>query len=194
MIDVQEATTLMREMLPIMDPDEDYLTIVAAEESIGASEARRKKDLEEAHANLRALSKILEAARVSSTRPASVPSEQAHITTLNDLDSSRLGLAKSISDAETMLGDKEGELTALKEEARRLEVYDPAAEHAKELNGSALRLALIKGAGFEPVTNKNGKVVKMLIKSASGDVHVVDLTTGKSQTEYREMMWKLACS
>lgn len=43
----------MREMLPIMDPDEDYLTIVAAEESIGASEARRKKELEEAHANLR---------------------------------------------------------------------------------------------------------------------------------------------
>lgn len=45
--------TLIREMLPIMDPDEDYLTIVAAEESIGASEARRKKELEEAHANLR---------------------------------------------------------------------------------------------------------------------------------------------
>lgn len=66
-----------------------------------------------------------------------MPSEQAHNATLNDLDSSRLGLAKSISDAETMLGDKEGELAALKEEARRLEVYDPAAEHAKELNGSA---------------------------------------------------------
>lgn len=66
-----------------------------------------------------------------------MPSEQAHIATLNDLDSSRLGLAKNISDAETMLGDKEGALAALKEEARQLEAYDPAAEHLKELNGSA---------------------------------------------------------
>jgi len=40
-------------MLPIMDPDEDYMTIVAAEERIGTSEAARKKELEEAHANLK---------------------------------------------------------------------------------------------------------------------------------------------
>lgn len=40
-------------MLPIMDPDEDYMTIVAAEEQISSAEARRKKELEEAHANLK---------------------------------------------------------------------------------------------------------------------------------------------
>ena len=42
-------------MLPIIDPEEDYLTIVAAEEKIVASEARRKKELEEAHAKLKGL-------------------------------------------------------------------------------------------------------------------------------------------
>lgn len=40
-------------MRPIIDPEEDYLTIVAAEESIAVSEAKRKKQLEEAHANLK---------------------------------------------------------------------------------------------------------------------------------------------
>jgi hypothetical protein len=40
-------------MRPIIDPEEDYLTIVAAEESIAASEAKRRKHLEEAHANLK---------------------------------------------------------------------------------------------------------------------------------------------
>jgi len=40
-------------MRPIIDPEEDYLTIVAAEESIAASEAKRRKQLEEAHANLK---------------------------------------------------------------------------------------------------------------------------------------------
>ena len=44
---------LIRDMLPIMNPDEDYLTIVAAEEKIASSEARRKKELEEVHANLK---------------------------------------------------------------------------------------------------------------------------------------------
>lgn len=40
-------------MLPVMDPEEDYMTIVAAEEKMGASEAVRKKELEEAHATLK---------------------------------------------------------------------------------------------------------------------------------------------
>lgn len=141
-------------MAPIIDPEEDYLTIVAAEERIAASEAKRRKEMDEAHANLKgvfhrltsrpsshfrllALSKVLEAARISSTRPASVPSAKSHATALNELDGSRLSLAKSISDAEGLVASKEAELTALKEEARRLEEYDPAAEHEKELDGTA---------------------------------------------------------
>jgi kinetochore protein Spc24 len=35
------------------------------------------------------------------------------------------------------VASKEGELTALKETVRRLEDYDPAAEHEKELDGTA---------------------------------------------------------
>lgn len=40
-------------MLPVMDPEEDYMTILAAEEKIASSEAARKKELEEVHANLK---------------------------------------------------------------------------------------------------------------------------------------------
>ncbi|PPQ77602.1 hypothetical protein CVT25_011394 [Psilocybe cyanescens] len=194
MIDVQDATKLIRDMLPIIDPDEDYLTIVSAEEQISASEARRKKELEEALANLKGLSKILEAARISSTRPGSVPSEQAHAATLNELDGTKISLAKAISDAETMLGSKEAELSALKEDARKLEVYDPAGEHEKELDGSALRLAIYKGIGFEPVLDKNGNVHKMLVRAQSGDIHSVDFSTGESDLEYTQLLWKLVNS
>lgn len=84
-----------------------------------------------------ALSKVLEAARVSSTRPASVPSADGHASTLNELDISRLSLAKSISDVEGLVASREAELAALKEEARQLEDYDPAVEHEKELDGTA---------------------------------------------------------
>lgn len=84
-----------------------------------------------------ALSRVLEAARISSTRPASVPSAEAHAKNLNELDISRLSLAKSISDAEGLVISREAELAALKEEARRLEDYDPAFEHEKELDGTA---------------------------------------------------------
>jgi kinetochore protein Spc24 len=40
-------------MLPVMDPDEDYMTIAAAENKITSSEAARKKELEEAHTKLK---------------------------------------------------------------------------------------------------------------------------------------------
>lgn len=85
----------------------------------------------------RALSKILESARVSATRPSTVPSAESHTSTLNELDISSLSLAKSIKEAEGVVASKEGELTALKEKARMLEDYDPAAEHEKELDGTA---------------------------------------------------------
>ena len=80
---------------------------------------------------------MLEAARISCTRPSSVPSEEGHAAMMNELDRTQLSLAKAISDAETMAANREAELSTLKEEARRLELYDPAAEHEKELDGSA---------------------------------------------------------
>jgi len=194
MVDVHEAITLIRDMLPIMNPDEDYLTIVAAEERIASSEAKRKKELEEAHANLKSLTRVLEAARISCTRPSSVPSEEAHAATMNELDSSRLSLAKAISDAETLAANREAELSRLKEEARKLELYDPAVEHEKELDGSALRLAIFKGMGFEPIAEKDGSINKMLVRAQSGDVHIVDFSDGKTDLEYTQLLWKLVNS
>jgi kinetochore protein Spc24, fungi type len=80
---------------------------------------------------------VLEAARISCTRPSSLPSEEAHAATMNELDNSQLSLAKAISEAETLVANREAELARLKEEARKLEQYDPAFEHEKELDGSA---------------------------------------------------------
>lgn len=76
-----------------------------------------------------ALAGILDAARKSSTRPDSVPSLERHAATLNDLDGSRLSLAKAINDAESALAGKEAELARLKEDNHVLEQSDPAAEH-----------------------------------------------------------------
>lgn len=180
-------------MLPIIDPEEDYLTIVAAEEKIASTEAKRKKELEEAYTNLKALSKVLEAARVSSTRPASVPSAEAHAGTLNELDISRLSLAKSISDVEGLIASREAELAALKEEARKLEDYDPALEHEKELDGTALRLQIYKGLGFEPII-KNGDMIKMLVHAQSGDIHSVEFTGDRTDFEHTQLLWKLVGS
>lgn len=83
-----------------------------------------------------ALAKALEAARISSTRPDSVPSAEAHAAALNKYDSTKFSLMKAISDMQSEIGSKEAELAALKEEARKLEEYDPATEHEKELDGS----------------------------------------------------------
>ena len=72
---------------------------------------------------------MLEAARVSATRPSTIPSAEEHVAQMNDLDATRISLAKAINDAEGALAGKEAELTRLKEETRALEISDPAAEH-----------------------------------------------------------------
>lgn len=40
-------------MVPIIDPDEDYMTIASAEERMSQTEVVRKKELDEAQTNLR---------------------------------------------------------------------------------------------------------------------------------------------
>ena len=84
-----------------------------------------------------ALSRTLEAARKSSTRPPTVPSEKEHAARMNELDSTRISLAKAIRDAEGALATKEAELAVLKEEVRSLKEYDPVQEHEGELDGTA---------------------------------------------------------
>ncbi|KAJ6455745.1 hypothetical protein C8R45DRAFT_586609 [Mycena sanguinolenta] len=193
-ISVEEAMEALGGVKAVIVPDDDYLTLVAAEELIATAEAKRKKELEELHSNFKALSKILESARISATRPSAVPSADAHTSTLNELDIASLSLAKSIKEAEGSVASKEGELTALKETAHRLEDYDPASEHEKELDGTALRLEIYKGLGFEPVPDKHGNIAKMLVRGRSGDIHVVDFNDRRTDIESAQLLWKLACS
>ncbi|KAE9406412.1 hypothetical protein BT96DRAFT_915382 [Gymnopus androsaceus JB14] len=107
-IELAEAIKEIKSLAAMMDPDNDFLTIAEAEEKIKASRAEREKEIEEAHSNLKStLSKILEAAKQSATRPKSVPSEEAHAAAVNELDNSRISLAKSISDAQNTLASQE---------------------------------------------------------------------------------------
>ncbi|KAF8655970.1 hypothetical protein AX16_002830 [Volvariella volvacea WC 439] len=193
-INVKDAIQAIREMAPIINFEEDFLTIVAAEETIAAKEAKRRKELEEINSKLKSTAKALEAARVSSTRPNNVPSAAAHAAKLNELDGNRFLLGKAISDEEGLVGSREAELTKLKEEARRLENYDPATEHDKALDGTVLRLQIFKGMGFEPVVDREGNLTKMLIRGESDDVHCMEFTDGRSTFQQTQDLWRLASS
>ncbi|KIK59700.1 hypothetical protein GYMLUDRAFT_44135 [Collybiopsis luxurians FD-317 M1] len=192
--EIEEAVKTIQEMAAIMNPDDDYLTIVEAENVIKASRTEREKEIEQAHVNLKALSKTLEAAKQSATRPKSVPSAEAHAAVVNELDNSKLSLAKSISDAENTLASQETELAALKEECQSLERYDPAAEHEKDLDGSALRLKIYRGLGFDMTLDDKGKVTTVLVRSQSGDIHPVSVHDDQRQARHIPLLWRLAAS
>ena len=43
----------IRDMIPIIDPEDDYLTIAAAEEQMAMTQDGRQKELQEAHVKLK---------------------------------------------------------------------------------------------------------------------------------------------
>ena len=86
--------------------------------------------------SLIALSRVLDLARTSATRPSTAPTATQHRAAVHELDATRLSLAKAINDAESSLASREAELASLKEEVRVLEECDPAVEHERELNGT----------------------------------------------------------
>jgi len=191
-IDLEDTINDIRGMITIIDPEQDFYTIAAAEEQMNLTEEARRKELEDTHSRLRTLARALEAARISSTRPPTVPSAEAHTATLNELDQTRLSLVKAINDAESASASKEAELARLREEISSLEASDPAAEH--DLDATTLRLSIYKGLGFEPVVGKDGRLAKMLVRAKSGDVHCVTFEGGKSDYEYAQLLWKLTSS
>jgi len=64
-----------------------------------------------------------------------VPSTEQHAKNLNNLNAARIFFAKALNDADSSVTSKQAELTRLKDELRKLEESDPAAEY--ELDGTA---------------------------------------------------------
>ncbi|KAL4067682.1 hypothetical protein J3A83DRAFT_4132189, partial [Scleroderma citrinum] len=189
--DLQECIKLIKEMTAIIDPADDYLTITSAEEQMKSNYVKAKRENDEAYSSLKALSRVLEAARKSSVRPPNAPSIEQHAARLNELDATRISLAKAIRDAENSLASKEAELATLKEKARELEESDPAQNHQREIDGTALRLKVFKGMGFDIILDHDGKGPKMLVSAESGDVHCI---TPDNNYQQVEQTWRLASS
>ncbi|KAI6109754.1 hypothetical protein F5141DRAFT_1116540 [Pisolithus sp. B1] len=190
--DLRECIKLMKEMTTIIDPADDYLTITAAEEQMKVNYAKAKRENDEAYSNLKALSRVLEAARKSSARPSDVATPEQHAARLNELDTTRISLAKALRDAENSLASKEAELAALKEGARALEESDPAQIHQHKIDGTTIRLQIFRGMGFDIVLDSGGTASTMFIRAESGDVHT--LSSCSSDYHSVDQAWKLASS
>jgi len=133
--------------------------------------------------------RALEAAKISCSRPTSVPSASGHEKTINDLDNNRRSHLKAIDNAEGVLTAKESELGVLKERLRELEMKDVAREVSGGLDSSALGLEIWRAMGFEPIVDSDGRLAKMIVRTRSGDVHCIE---GKAE-DGREA-WQLAIS
>jgi kinetochore protein Spc24 len=189
---IPEVVDNIRSIAEFIVPEDDHRTIDAIHDQIDEDEAERREVLEQAHADLKALARVLDAARTSSTRPPNVSSAEKHAQNLNHLDAARLSFAKALNDAESAIASKQAEVSQLMEELRQLEESDPAAE--EELDGRPLRLRIFRGLGVEAILDEDGNPDRVLLESPSHDMHVVKL--GETQDEDPQVMervWRL-CS
>jgi kinetochore protein Spc24 len=96
-------------MIPMVIPDDDFVAVDEIEQKLGATEVTRNEERERIGDRLRstehnvlekrfililtnlylALSRTLEAARISSSRPATVPSADGHVKLLTILTTQR---------------------------------------------------------------------------------------------------------
>ncbi|KAI0035983.1 hypothetical protein K488DRAFT_82594 [Vararia minispora EC-137] len=188
--DMGEVKRELQRLRDELDPKEDYLSIVAAEKKMEERAKERKMELEEAYNNLKALSRIRDAARASAKRPPTVPSAEGHAENLHRLDAAQIALQKAVSDTQSTLTSREDRLAKLKEEARELELADPAGE--AELTGTILRLQLIKSLGFSPTVDSKGRLEKVLVRGTSGEIYIAKQERGERDVEFSERLWTLA--
>ena len=139
-------------------PDDDFMAAEAIEQQIENTQARRTKEIESINEELKGkqeaelsvlgwcktskrkklagVLRALEGAKVSCSRPRSVPSASGHEKMMNELDKNRRGHLKAIDNGEGILTAKESELGALKEKLKELETREVAREMSSGLDGS----------------------------------------------------------
>lgn len=186
-----EVLMTVSQMVTDVEPTEDYMTLKRTDELMRNRAATREKEIEATRANLRALARQLDGAKIAATRPKGVPSEAEHTARLNELEAAKLAAAKSINEAEDMLSAREAELIELNEEERALNRTDATVEH--ELDSTTLKLELIRGMGFEPVTDKDGVLRKVLVRSlVSNEIHSVPVDDNRPDEEHTTILWSKA--
>ena len=154
----------MNELAVALNPEDDYLTIVEADEKMSARAAARKKDLGEMHERLRSayypclwpppvppfickywdviilkrtieLASALDAQRASASRPPGVPTAEEHEEMLNAAEEDSQRASKKHIELGDVVATNQSELIRLKKELRELEAENPAEDF--ELDGTA---------------------------------------------------------
>ncbi|KAG8879204.1 hypothetical protein FRB97_001871 [Tulasnella sp. 331] len=156
---------------------------------MGETHTRRREEEEQVRAEEKVLVTKLATARKSAQRPANVPSASTHAQSISRLDDRRFALVKAIEEAEETLNAKETDLNRQKIELKELEERDVQDDH--ELDGTVERLSMYRELGFQLVEKSSDNPAAIIIRSASDDVHSVNLDGSLSAFELTNRLWKL---
>ncbi|VDB91453.1 unnamed protein product [Peniophora sp. CBMAI 1063] len=189
-LDPDEVIQQMNELAAALNPEDDYLTIVEADEKMSARAAARKKDLDEMHERLRKLASALDAQRASASRPPGVPTAEEHEEMLNAAEEDSQRASKKHIELGDVLAADQSELIRLKKELRELEAENPAEDF--EVDGTALRYYMLKTLGFEPMLNARDNLEKVIIRGESGNMYPAQHQRGESDEAYQARVWDLA--
>lgn len=187
-----EPISVMEQVISNLDPSDDFITFTEAEEAMKRTASLREKEAEQVREQFRTMSRLLEAARMSASRPRTVPSEAQHAKLLQELEELQVSLGKATNESQDALRDKEAQVVRMRTEERDLEIREEAEDH--DLDSSALRLQLTRGLGFEFVPGANNDCSKILVTAESGDIHCAEMDGTRSDFETAQRLWRLPLS
>ncbi|KAG9004843.1 hypothetical protein FRB94_002010 [Tulasnella sp. JGI-2019a] len=180
---------VLREFRNMFTPSEDIDLAKRCAALMQETHAKRKEEEEKLRADEKVLVTKLAAAKKSAQRPANVPSATAHAQSISRLDDQRFALVKAIEEAEGTLNAKEADLSRQKIELKELEEKDVQNDH--ELDGTVERLSMYRELGFQLVEKTADNPAAIIIRSASDDVHCVNLDGSVPSFELTNRLWKL---
>ncbi|KAL1709852.1 hypothetical protein EV121DRAFT_252442, partial [Schizophyllum commune] len=181
----------LREMTGLIDGSDECNTIETADTLLAEKEEKRRQELEEATAKYRAQAKLLEQARKSATRPASLPTAEAHAAAMNELEDARINLQKAASDLDDKQMATQASLALWRKKLASLNELDQVSQHLEDVDSSVLRLQLFRGLGFEPLLDDDHRVLKMLVRSHfDEDIYPVEIE--RDDISYANELWSLA--
>ncbi|KAJ3340412.1 hypothetical protein HDU93_007019 [Gonapodya sp. JEL0774] len=193
-----DLIALARETAQHLDPNDDLIRIRTLNEKLKLNQSLHAAALSDANALIQKITS--RKSLLQSTLP-SPPSPTAHSSSLSELLSTSESLASSVASLEDEVAALDARMIALTDEMKTLE-KELADEEEAVVDPGIIKLRIYKELGFTlssstPPTPSTPRPpldrATVISRTSQGpDVNSIDLSEGRSEWYYTQVMWDLA--
>ncbi|KAI9013157.1 Spc24 subunit of Ndc80-domain-containing protein [Gaertneriomyces semiglobifer] len=188
----EEARSMAQDLIENLDPAHEVEQIRGIHKMMKRSADARSKQVDSIQGTLKALSRTLQTAQISTASPKYSLDLQQFSDRMIALDREKYSISRNIAEVDDSVEGLEAQLRNLQREEKELE-QEEIEEEEKELSATCLKLQIYKELGITLQRDDTGQIkgCKVLCYPKR-DIQFIDFEDKFSRFYYANFLWDLS--